>query len=191
MKYKTLLLITIIMQLGACSGLPTFSNLNKDYTFSEHDSIVIIGVNPRYRIGIQSGKYDGEYWERNELSVLSLNLFPEKGYVVAKLPPLKETEAYALDQVLPDDIGGKRYPLCDKHSTLTFNTIKGKVLYIGDIKLLQKDNKLKISFDSNIEHARKFLLNEYPTLANKLVSAETKIIPTKEECKPETIYIII
>ena len=181
--------ITYVFLFSACSLLPTTSNLDKDYVAKSSDALIVIGVNERYRIMFSPGTYDSEISKIGQFLVAPLHLFPENGYIIAKLPPLNEGEAYAISQVMPRGIlarysvdGGVFVP-CDNISTLSFNTIKGQIIYLGDVIFNRKEGYLSMSFDSNVEKARQFLKTEYPSYTDKLKVGKTKVLPTTFRCK--------
>ncbi len=168
MNYKFLSTAALAVLLSGCV---TFSGLDPNSNYSDvgDSAIVVLGVSPRYRVHIFEGDRVGDKWSRDTV-MTKLNVFPEDGYIVAKLPARTGTANYGIGAVLPQGIGGKVFLPCKGQRTLTFDAPSGKVVYIGDIKLAEIGPQVRYEASSDFEAARAHVKARYPLLADKLVS---------------------
>jgi hypothetical protein len=153
------------------SGCISFSGLDpkSDYSDVGDEAIIVLGVSPRYRVHISKGDRVADKWNRDQI-MTKLNVFPEDGYVVAKLPARSGTSNYGVAGILPEGIGGKLFMPCQGKRTLTFDAPRGKVVYVGEIKFVEDGSNFHYEVSSNFEAARAYLKARYPLLADKLVS---------------------
>ena len=153
------------------SGCVSFTGLDPESNYSDvgEDAIVVLGVSPRYRVHIFKGDRVGDKWNRDQI-MTTLNVFPEDGYVVAKLPARVGTSNYGVGGILPEGIGGELFIPCQGKRTLTFDAPRGKVVYVGEIKFVAAGSKVQYEVSSDFESARAHLKARYPLLADKLVS---------------------
>lgn len=153
------------------SGCVTFSGLDPKSNYSDvgDDAIVVLGVSPRYRVHIFKGERLGDKWNRDQI-MTTLNVFPEDGYIVAKLPARTGASNYGVGGILPEGIGGRLFIPCQGRRTLTFDAPGGKVVYVGDIKFVEAGSKVHYEASLDFEAARAHLKSRYPLLADRLVS---------------------
>ncbi|WP_157365559.1 hypothetical protein [Zooshikella ganghwensis] len=185
LKTEYLAVIFCVIFVAGCAGLPNFSNLKSGYKLSGKDAIVVMGVFPRYRIGVQPGHFKNGKWERDEMKFLAANIFPENGYIVTKLSPLSDDGAYVIDQVLPEGIGAytPRFVACNGTSMVAFNSIEGRVIYVGDFEFYSASEVLRYAHDFNLIKAKESLSKHYPSLAEALeLATVTKTTTSREWC---------
>jgi hypothetical protein len=166
MKYRLISFVTLALPLAGCisfSGLDPKSN----YSNIGEETIVVLGVSPRYRVHIFKGERVGQKWKRDPI-MARLNTFPEEGYIVAKLPARTGDENYGVGGILPEGLGGKLFAPCRGQKTMIFSASRGKVVYVGDIKFVNDGSKVRYETSSNFEAARSHLSTYYPLLADKL-----------------------
>ena len=156
-------------------GCIAFSNLSpSDTKVSNFEAIVVMGVDPRYRVGIGKGTSSGDGLWTYEASVLDANVFPEDGYVVLKLPARNGGESYGLVQILPGGIGGAvpRYSPCGGRTVPVFEAPPGDVVYVGDLRFTDAGGALQMGYDHNFPKAVDVLRKTYPALVEQIRAAD-------------------
>jgi hypothetical protein len=163
---RTLALPAVLL-LASCIS---FSGLDPKSNYAEigRDSIIVLGVSPRYRVHIFEGERVGEKWNRDEVMV-KLNVYPENGYIVAKLSPRSGRLNYGIGGILPEGIGGQLFHPCQGRRTMTFDAPEGKVVYVGDVTFVHSDKAVRYEASSNFAAAREHLRSHYPVLADRLI----------------------
>lgn len=180
---KTPVAVALIL-LSGCGAMSTLDP--NEATISDKASIVILGVQPRFRIGVSAGNGLTQTWRPT--SGFHANAFPEDGYLVLKLTPTKEGASYGVTQVLTKDFGlaiPPRYTACTGRATAAFEAPAGKVIYVGDLEYEVKGDSLRFSYGKSPERLREMLGKKYPALADKWESGEI-YFPTVEnlDCGP-------
>lgn len=161
------LTILSVMALSACvsfSGLDPASN----YAEIGDSSVIVLGVTPRYRVHIYEGERAGDKWNRDQV-MTKLNVYPEDGYIVAKVPARSGALNYGIGGILPNGIGGGLFTPCLGKSTITFDAPKGKVVYVGDVKLTSTGQTVRYEASSNPEAAMTHIKARFPRLAGQVV----------------------
>ncbi|WP_105254939.1 hypothetical protein [Pseudoalteromonas sp. T1lg75] len=153
------------------SGCVSFSNLSPsgNYADIKNDSIIVLGVHPKYRLHIFKGENAGNKWLRDTSSV-TLNTYPEKGYIVAKLPNRVGGKSYGIGGILPSGIGGELFFPCEGSNTMVFDAPPGSVVYIGDIVLNADESSYKYEVSMDFTSAKQHIKTMYPLLADRLTS---------------------
>jgi hypothetical protein len=151
------------------AGCISFSGLDPKSNYADlgGETILVLGVAPRYRVHVFKGERVEQKWNRNSVTV-ALNTFPEDGYIVAKLPARVGAENYGIGGILPDGLGGQLFAPCRGQKTMTFTAPSGKVVYVGDIALVNDGSKVRYETSSNFDAARAHLKARFPLLADKL-----------------------
>ena len=165
------LLFTLIL-----TGCVSFTQLSKEFSYSNlgDESVIVLGVEPRFRTQISKGDDRPDGWHRNNVAV-TLNTFPENGYIVAKLPARSNGQDYGIAGVLPEGIGGKVYSPCEGQETVTFMAPPGGVVYVGSISFENNSGNLSFKITEDLDKAREFMKNEYPSLAEHIVLEKPSI----------------
>jgi hypothetical protein len=192
---KSLYILSTLM-LSSLSGCITMSNLPRTEAgpTSSDETIVVLGVQPRYRVALSKGTANGESWSLDQLSLATTNSFPENGYIVVKVPSRTGSDTYGISQILPEGIGGfvPRYVPCNGQGIITFDAPAGKVVYVGDIEYARDGDKLRYIYSSNPEQARRFVAEQYPALSTRLELHKANVSLVKNiPCGPTTIYLPI
>lgn len=166
----------IIFFFLLCSGCVSFSNLDPNFKYEKlhNESIIVLGISPRARVQVFDGENEGDKWSRNPIAT-TLNIFPEGGYVVAKVSSRSAGKNYGIGGILPDGIGGELFIPCKGQKTMVFDALKGKVTYVGSVEYYKSEDKLgyKLSFD--FEKAEAYMNRKYPNLASVLIGIEPEI----------------
>jgi hypothetical protein len=189
--------IAALMFVGiGLSGCITYGNLGKNETIDKNskDAIIVVGVQPRYRVAIGRGTVvDGQIKFSNG-GFATLNVFPEGGYIVGKVPAASSPDEYHINMILPEGIGGftPRYSPCGDEKVLSFAAPAGSVVYVGDINFSTNASDLKIDYSTNLEAARAFLSQQYPKLAARLEKQTPQAFPfAGSTCTPQHVAIPI
>ena len=200
MKYFTLIIylitIFIILSSGSCA---TLSNLEHSHSFLKGNnySILVIGVEPRYRIHISRGCDMEQKWKLLNEFGAAANVFPEEGYVVVKLRPRNGKENYGIPSIMPKGIsgvfGGNIFKACNGNLVPVFELPPDQVVYVGHVKYIKtEDDKLTFGISKNFTAAQEFIDMHYPNLSKDLIQGE---ITLKEimnvDCRPDSIPIVI
>ena len=161
------LALPAVLLLSSCVS---FSGLDPKSNYAEigQDSIIVLGVSPRYRVHIFDGERAGEKWNRNQV-MTTLNVYPENGYIVAKVSPRSGSLNYGIGGILPEGIGGKLFIPCMGRKTITFDAPGGKVIYVGNITFVHSDATVRYEASSDFDAARAHLRSYYPALADRLI----------------------
>jgi hypothetical protein len=177
------------------SGCVTTSNLatgNGSASVDMSESVVIIGVTPRYRVALVKGTPHGDSWSRDHSSVATTNTYPDDGYIVVKIPARSGTGSYGVGQILPEGIGGfaPQYVPCTGHTLVTFEAPAGKVTYVGDIQFSINGQTARYQYSHNLEQARRFLSSKYPALAAKVEGQDARLLTMDNtNCGPATLSV--
>jgi hypothetical protein len=168
-------IVTLLFIFCACStisGCVTYSTLDPataTHTDIGNSSVIVMGMQPRYRVHVFKGENDGDNWLRNQV-ITTLNVYPEDGYIVSNVPPRSGPENYGIGGILPEGFGGDLFVPCKGRKTLTFNAPKGQVVYVGDINYSKKEDQITFTVSSDFAGAQAYLQAKYPVLAPKLVN---------------------
>jgi len=181
-SFFIVLLLIYFLNIYGCAI--KFSNLDTgiQYDPSEAESIVVLGVEPRVRVSIFTGKTENGLWDCKSAFNVA-NVWPEKGFIVLKLKPRTDGKNYGIGQLLPAGIGGKSFVV--KKGTLipTFEVPPGQVVYVGTIHTEQGDNSMVIrKVTSNYEAAHIHIVNHYPQLARYLTQGSLKLTISSGGC---------
>ncbi|GAA5445178.1 hypothetical protein Misp06_03375 [Microbulbifer sp. NBRC 101763] len=189
MKYL-LRLIVVTLFITALSGCISFSNMSKDSSYSDlgEDSVIILGIKPDFRVHIYKGEELDYGWEMNNVAV-TLNTFPEGGYIVAKLSPRSDGINYGVGGVLPEGIGGQLYMPCGGKETMTFEAPAGKVVYVGSLEFVGSNGSKSFKVTNDFDDAKKYLEQEYPSFSKHLEYSEPAILKVANISCTRTIYI--
>lgn len=186
---RILITAAVISMLSACGLFPDRENLKPGADFDSADpgAIVVLGVDPAYQVGVQAMHVlSPTTFEQEATGGMAFVIFPEDGYIVAKVKPLKKDERYIIYQIAPQGISASNaisgegvFFACEGANAPTFDVEPGQVSYLGDIHFQVTGNNLTITHGFNPDAAREFLRNKYPKLADKIVPGnmtEMKII---------------
>jgi hypothetical protein len=172
--FKQLVTLVATALLGGCvsySGLDPRSN----YQPTDEETVIVLRVEPRYRIHVFKGENQDARWIRNPIAV-TLNTFPTDGYIVAKLNSREGALNYGISGFLPEGIGfGPAYFPCKGDQVITFSAPRGRVVYVGDLVMGSVGRSIPLHMSAkNIDAARVHLRDHFPLIADKLVPGEFK-----------------
>jgi len=187
---KTALLWVGLLALGGCGTLKNVDR-NSDVRLSESEAILVLGVNPRYRVHLVHGSVTDDVWRRPFNDVPEANLFPEDGYIVVKLKVQPAGERWAVPSVMPEGIGGGLYVPCNDSMVPTFTLHGGTVNYVGGIDYQLTGKRLTFSVSSDEKAAREFIASHYPRFAALHVSTLTPLKVKTTVCDPKVITVPI
>jgi len=190
-----LIAILIVLSSGGCGVM---SNLEKDHTFVKGNnySILVIGIEPRYRVHVSTGCDKGEKWKWVGEWGAAANVYPEDGYVVIKLKPRYGMENYGIQSIMPKGMSGvfagHHYKACNGKLVPVFELPPDQVVYVGNIKYACKNKKLMFKVGQDFAAAKEFIKKNYPNLSKDLTQGK---ITLKEmmgvPCKQATVPIVI
>lgn len=172
-------LAACICGLSACGVFPDRNNVTRDFDLSKDNSygVVVMGVDPRYQVGVIAMDKVSDWEVKQTFSAnLDFVIFPEQGYIVAKLKPLADNQRYVLFQIAPNGLGngtgaGVYYP-CTGDEALTFKVSPGEVTYLGDVSFSLGDQGLQAGYSKDPARARAFLASAYPHLVQSTLMEE-------------------
>ena len=156
-------IITILAIAWALAGCATLSNLNKDYSLARKStkSVVIIGVKPDDRFGVEEGTlvHDQYKWDAKATPVLAV--YPVDGYVVAVMDETDSDQIYALTNIMESI---HHYRACGSKPVETFTIEPGKIIYLGDFEFATPPVGFKHTITYDPDSAEKFIRQNYPNL---------------------------
>ena len=191
---KNMRMLCICMVLPILSSCIAMSNLKSDdAVINSNEGIIILAVEPKIRVMFKRGKIENESFIHSYNVSASANVFPDdKGYIVLKLPALKDNQKYAITQLLPNGLLGKAMRPCNGASTFAFNVIPGEIAYLGDIKYELTESEMHAHYSMDAERAIRYLKERYPDFSEKLVTKEADFINVKNlGCKIPGLIIPI
>jgi hypothetical protein len=163
---------------------------NTPVSINDDEAVVVLGVNPDFKVSFKNGTTEDSGWSIDNYSLSATSNFPTNGYVVVKVPSRTKAETYGLAQVqVKGSIVG--YLPCRGNLVITFEAPPGRVSYIGDMfyeKISSEydpsiTKKIKYTYSSNPDKAKRFLTENYPQLAPRMEVQEGKELPViKSEC---------
>jgi len=157
------------------SGCVSFTGLDSGSNYADvgDDAIIVMGVSQPYRVHVFRGERFEDKWLRDQI-IVKLNVYPQDGYIVARLPARSGKENYGIGGILPDGIGftSTLFIPCQGRKTLTFDAPAGKVIYVGDINLEKTAAGIRYAGVSNFEAAQAHLKAHFPLIADKLVQGK-------------------
>jgi hypothetical protein len=139
--------------LAVLSGCANVSNLDprSDYANFGNDTIIVMGVSPRNQIQVFEGEREDGKWRRKLLNA-ELAVYPQGGYIVARLPARTGKENYGIGGVVAEGPGGGLLVPCLGSRVPTFEAPGGKVVYVGDFRL-GSGRRFQTSSDIMAAHA--------------------------------------
>lgn len=188
--------LMVLLVTPALAGCITYSNLDRRTSLDDlrGDAIVVIGVDPRYRIHVTKGSVAGELWSASPAAFVTLNVFPEGGYVVGRVPARSGNEGYYVGAILPEGIGISvpMYGPCNGDSAATFEAPAGTVTYVGNIAYGEAESTLAVTYSNDFEAAKKYMTTQYPHLADAMVGSEMKVREvTNFDCTAKGVPIVV
>jgi len=185
--------IAYLVVLSFLAGCGTTSNLAPGSGFSADDgsAILVLGLNPRYRIHMLRGPIEDGMWVRPKVDVPEINLFPENGYIVVKVKPTTPSEPLSLSLVFP---GKGSFGPCQDANGPVFFAKAGAVNYVGDLNYHFNGSELRFEHTLKEENVRKFLRASYPGYEERLVVHPVRHLKVKtsrcsENSVPIPVYI--
>lgn len=187
-------IILLLSILGACT---TAGIVAKDVSLSSNEAVFVLGVSPsNYSVGIWEGEIqNGVFLSSSEGLRFGVARFlgpPTDGYIVGKA---KSGQTLGITLVQRREEGsilvtGEFVP-CGGTKTPVFSVPSGKVIYLGDITYTQAQNKLRATYSSNEEAARRYVSTNFPNLADKpIVRASYELLPTDVACSRSVYFPI-
>ena len=185
---RSSLILLLLSALSACSPIKP---LSIDDSIADSDTIIVIGISPKYRVHINEGIQSKGHWK---IGKLALNAWPENGYIVAKVPPKGPGEKYGLTMILPEGIGAftPSYTACNGTETFTFEAPEGATSYVGHITFRLANGSMQLLLQYKLIDAKKALQGNFPGIAEKLVAAPGSFLKVDGRfCGPHTIRVQI
>jgi hypothetical protein len=160
-------LLSMAGMAALLSGCANMSGLDprSDYANFGNDSIIVMGVSSQTQIQVFEGERENGKWRRKLLNA-ELAVYPQDGYIVARLPARTGKENYGIGAVLAEGPGGGLVTPCRGAHTPTFDAPGGKVVYVGDFRM---NSGRRYQTSSSLMAARAHLKRRYPLIADKLV----------------------
>jgi hypothetical protein len=166
LRDKLLSTVVVAVALPGCANMSGLDS-RSDYANFGNDTIIVMGVWPRNQIQVFEGEREDGKWRRKLLNA-ELAVYPQSGYIVARLPARTGNKSYGIGGVLGDSAAGGLLVPCRGSLVPTFDAPVGKVVYVGDFWL---GSGRRFQTSSNITAARAHLKKYYPLIADKLVDA--------------------
>lgn len=159
-------LLSITGMAVLLSGCATMVGLDprSDYANFGNDTIIVMGVGPGVQVQVFEGQRENGKWNRKLLHP-ELSVYPQGGYVVARLPARAGKENYGIGALLASGPGGGLIEPCRGSRVPAFDAPRGKVVYVGDFRYAGR----RYQTGSNITAARAHLRARFPRIADQLV----------------------
>ena len=158
----------------ATAACVTHGNVPRGTSLSDlgGDSVVVMGVTPRYRVEIGKSFAADDKLEISVWPPEALSSYPEGGYIVGRVSARTGRELHHLAAILPEGYGlfARQFMPCNGEETATFEAPPGKVIYVGDVTFSEVNEKLAVRYSSNPEAARQYLAEAYPELVTSFES---------------------
>jgi hypothetical protein len=163
LRNKVLSMAGMAVVLSGCvsqAGL----NPRSDYANFGNDTIIVMGVPAPVQVQIFEGQRESGKWNR-KLLMSELSVYPQGGYIVARLPARAGKENYGIGALMASGPGGGLIEPCRGTHVPVFDAPRGKVVYVGDFRYAGR----RYQTGSNITAARAHLKERFPLIADKLV----------------------
>jgi hypothetical protein len=193
-----LLLITLVAVLTGCAvGQKTMESDPADLGSLGDDAILVLKLQPHYRVHIISGTNVGDSWASDETPMTSavvINTFPKNEFIVARVKGTRPDQVYGLTAVLPEGIGPAvpHFKACAGNVTPTFQAPPGKVTYVGRVLVSGKGNVVGDGPTEDFSRIKAQVSANFPAVASamELKPLQMKRL-SKALCNSPTIVIPI
>jgi hypothetical protein len=176
-RAPTAVLAGLLLTTAACAPM---KNLDRNVPFdaASGDSVVVMGVEPRYRVGVRNGTIREGVFRVSREEKGWANAFPEDGYIVFRVRPKAAGEHYGIVHVLPEGVGLGVPTLspCDGADTATFEIKPGQVVYVGDVRYVGTQERMRPRYSFNLAAAQEFIDQNYPRLKRPLTTSRFEIM---------------
>lgn len=200
MRRRLLVLLPLIAMVSGCVvGSQTLTKDIQGTSALGDDSILVIGLNQRYRVHIIAGTKSGEEWLSDETPLHSpvvVNTFPEEGFIVARVPGTTGNKIYGLTGVLPDGIGigTPFFKACAGNVTPVFTAQPGKVVYAGQLELTYAGGTAQVqeATPKSLNEVKSALGLRFPAIAAALQAEPMRMERlARALCSRSTIPVIL
>jgi len=154
-------LVAIAALLFACAT----SNLNGNYVLKNKAtrSIVVLGVQPDYRVIVTAGHIKANAFQFDGFALPAFSITPVDGYIVAALDATKGDTRYAITQVTDTNHGNHIYTPCGNTSP-TFTVKPGVITYLGSYYFREGPDGLSRTISYDVTSAREYIRTHYRRL---------------------------
>lgn len=160
-------------------------------TIEPDESLIVLGVNPGYRVVVFPGEIVGGQFKQGGFSQAVINGAATDGYVVAKA---RAGQVLGLTSVSAQGEGlfGRAYTACGGARVPVFHVPKGQILYLADIRYEPSGGRsLNIRYEDRFEAAAAFVRKQYPQFQGTMQRTRVEALPMAGICQPNIIYIPI
>ena len=117
-----LLALALWLLASGCAGHITQLSPKTSFTEDDRKAIIVFQVRPRAWVVVERGRYDENGWRSKGLSSRT-QFWPESGFVVARVSPTGENEAYAITEVRPEQYAGRAGEPAFTYSTALWSPV--------------------------------------------------------------------
>ena len=161
------------------------------------DAILVLKLQPQYRIHIISGTRTDDGWASDETpmdSAVVINTFPKNEFIVVRVKGTRANQVYGLSAVLPQGIGlaVPHFKACAGNVTPTFEAPPGQVTYVGSVLVAGQGNRVQAGATEDLARVQAQLAAGFPAVSSAMAYRPLKMTRlTKALCASPTIVIPI
>jgi hypothetical protein len=165
-----LLLVSVVVLTGCAVGQTTMDRDPADLRSLGEDAILVLKLQPHYRVHIISGTKTNDGWASDETpmsSAVAVNTFPRKQFIVARVKGTRSNQVYGLTAVLPEGIGAAvpHFKACAGNVTPIFEAPPGQVTYAGSVLVTGSGNTVHPGPAEELSRVKAQLAVEFPAVA--------------------------
>lgn len=153
--------------LGGCAVSPGLDP-RSNYADVGDGAIIVMGVSPEVELQIFKGDVTPEQWVRDAWAA-SLISAPRRGYIVARVDAAENERRYGIAGLVMR-VGPQPYMFlpCDGDQVFTFEAPRGKVVYVGDVRMRDPRGDMDLDASYDLERARAYMAAYFPLVADRL-----------------------
>ncbi|MBL8370854.1 MAG: hypothetical protein JNK28_05650 [Burkholderiaceae bacterium] len=158
---------------GCAVGQTTMDRDPPDLRSLGEDAILVLKLQPEYRVHIISGTKTTDGWASDETpmsSAVVVNTFPKREYIVARVKGTRSNQVYGLSAVLPAGIGVAvpHFKACTGDLTPTFEVPPGQVTYVGSVLVTGKGDVVQPGPSEDLSRVRAQLSVDFPAASSAM-----------------------
>lgn len=160
--------VSLVPFLALLVGCATTSNLNSNYTLNNlgTQSVVVLGVQPDYRVRVDEGNLENGAFKFNSFASGKFSVTPVDGYIIATLDATPEDKRYAITYIFDTHhLMTHAYTPC-ANTTPTFSVPPGSVVYLGNYTFNESADGLSRAVSYDEKSVKAYLDQHYPGLAS-------------------------
>lgn len=175
MRCVAALAVVLSVGSGACEPIRSMTP-DKAFSDTSKDAIVVLRVVPDAYVQVALGRVSPEGWFSWEGAT---QLWPEDGFIVARVRPTEPWQAYAIVKIRPEQSGVHSYSPDTDQPLIVFTAVPGQINYAGAIQLAveapQPEGSPRLvatpaTSPKDTDDVRHFLARHYPRVRAPVVA---------------------